>query len=286
MLEHFQTDDGIRIGYYVDDFSDPWKSTTTLLLLHAAMGHSKRFYAMVPPLARHYRVIRMDLRGHGESQVSSAESPLTMPRLVQDVRGLMDHLGLARVHVVGNSAGGYVGQNLAMASPDRVQSLMLFGSTPGLKRSQAASWLPRVAKEGLRNFLADTIADRFPLDRTDPGLVHWFLDEAAKNDTAYIARFIGLMTTLDWSDELHRIVCPTLVVIPGAETVGSTANYDVMRERIPDVKLLSYEGLPHNICDIDPNRCAADVLAFLRERFGVAAGQTHEMRVLPTTWRI
>jgi 3-oxoadipate enol-lactonase len=43
-------------------------------------------------------------------------------------------------------------------------------------------------------------------------------------------------------------------------------NYEVMRERIPDVRVLSYAGMPHNICDADPTRCAADILAFLRER--------------------
>jgi pimeloyl-ACP methyl ester carboxylesterase len=234
-------------------------------MLHSAMGHSRRFYAMVPPLARQFRVIRMDLRGHGGSQVPPDDPPLTMSRLVQDVVELMDHIGCQRAHFVGNSAGGYLAQQLAMQSPDRVLSLCLFGSTPGLKRSDAASWLPRVAKEGLRNFLADTIAHRFPMEKTDPGLIEWFLDEAAKNSSSYIARFIGLMTTLDWSDELHRIKCPTLVVMPGAETVGSVRNYDVMRDRIPDVRMLSYQGLPHNICDSVPDRCAADVLTFLKE---------------------
>ncbi len=106
-------------------------------------------------------------------------------------------------------------------SPERVRSLMLFGSTPGLKHSQAHTWLPRVAKEGLRNFLAATIEDRFPHGH-DPEHIEWFLDEAAKNDTAYIGRFVGLMTTLWWADELPRIKCPTLLVMPGAETVGGT----------------------------------------------------------------
>jgi pimeloyl-ACP methyl ester carboxylesterase len=101
-----------------------------------------------------------------------------MDRLVQDVRDLLDHLGCHTAHIVGNSAGGYLAQNLAMKSPEKVRSLMLFGSTPGLKNSQAATWLPRVAKEGLRAFLADTISDRFPVGKVPDGLVTWFLDEA------------------------------------------------------------------------------------------------------------
>jgi 3-oxoadipate enol-lactonase len=267
-VPHFIASDGLRIAYVVDDFTDPWTQPATLLLLHAAMGHSGRFYAWVPRLSRHYRVVRMDLRGHGASQVPPAEPPLAMARLVADTTELLDHLGCPRAHIVGNSAGGYVAQNLAMTTPQRVQSLMLFGSTPGLRHSQAATWLPRVAKEGLRKFLADTISDRFPVERTDPRHIEWFLDEAAKNDTAFIGRFVGLMTTLDWADRLHEIKCPTLVVYPGAETVGSTRAYDAMRERIPDVEILSYEGMPHNICDSLPDRCVDDVLAFLRRRFG------------------
>src|SRR5271166_5815738 len=182
MHKDFLASDGIRIAYTIDDFTDPWRPATTLLLLHAAMGSSKRWYAAVPALCRYYRVVRMDLRGHGESQVPPANSPLNMDRLVQDVRELLDHLHCGAVHIVGNSAGGYVAQNLAMQSPELVRSLMLFGSTPGLKNSQAREWLPRVAKEGLRNFLAATIEDRFPSGH-DPAHIAWFLDEAAKNDT-------------------------------------------------------------------------------------------------------
>ena len=262
----FDASDGNRLSYYVDDFTDPWIKPSVLLLLHAAMGHSKRWYALVPALCRQYRVVRLDLRGHGDSQVPSADAPLTMDRLVQDVRELLDHLNTGPVHIVGNSAGGYVAQNLAMQSPERVRSLVLFGSTPGLKESQAHTWLPRVAKEGLRNFLAATIEDRFPPGH-DPRHVKWFLDEAGKNDTAYVGRFVGLMTTLWWMDELHRIQCPTLIVAPGAETVGHLGNYEKMRERIPKAELVTYEGLPHNICDIVPERCAADILAFLRKHF-------------------
>ena len=93
MQHSFLASDGSRIAYTIDDFTDPWRPPETLLLLHAAMGSSRRWYAAVPPLARHYRVVRMDLRGHGESQVPPPEPPLTMDRLVQDVRIPGDRLG-------------------------------------------------------------------------------------------------------------------------------------------------------------------------------------------------
>ena len=268
-MDSITASDGVRLSYCIDDFTDPWKEAPVLLLLHAAMGSARRYYAWVPPLSRHYRVVRMDLRGHGNSQVPPADREFALDRLVGDVVELMDHLGCASAHIVGNSAGGYLGQQLAMNHGERVRSLMLFGSTPGLKNSQAPSWIPQIERKGLRTFLAETIADRLPLDQVDPGLVDWFLDEAAKNDPAYIGKFVLLMARYDWSDQLGRITCPTLVVVPGAETIGSTANYAPFRRQMKDVEMRVYEGAPHNICDAFPDRCAGDVLDFLGRRFGL-----------------
>jgi 3-oxoadipate enol-lactonase len=268
-MADFAASDGVGLAYRIDDFTDPWKAAPSLLLLHAAMGSARRYYAWVPALSRHYRVVRMDLRGHGGSEIPPADRPLTLERLVADVVGLMDHLGLADTHIVGNSAGGYLGQRMAMNHAERVRSLMLFASTPGLKNSQARSWLPQIAAKGLRGFLAETIAERLPIAEVDAGLVDWFLDEAAKNDPAYIAKFVSLMASYDWSDEVDRIRCPTLVVLPGAEPIGSTANYEPFRRFVPDVEMRVYDDAPHNICDAFPDRCAADVLDFLARRFGL-----------------
>ena len=268
-MESFTASDGAQLAYHIGDFTDPWKPSPTLLLLHAAMGSAKRYFAWVPPLARHYRVVRMDLRGHGGSPVPSPDRPLTLERLAGDVAELMDHLSCPSAHIVGNSAGGYLAQQLAMKHSARVRSLMLFGSTPGLKNSQAPTWIPRIQAKGLRAFLAETIAERLPLDQVDPGLVEWFLDEAAKNDPAYIAKFVLLMASYDWSEEVGRIQCPTLVVVPGAEPIGSTANYEPFRRLVPDVETRVYDGAPHNICDAFPDRCTADVLDFLTRRFGL-----------------
>jgi pimeloyl-ACP methyl ester carboxylesterase len=263
-MHSFRTSDGLALAYDVDDFTNPSQKAPTALLLHAAMGSGRRYFGWVPHLCREYRVVRLDLRGHGRSEVPPPDRELTLERLVLDVAELLDHLGLDRAHVVGNSAGGYLGQQLAMTRPERVRTLCLFGSTPGLKNSQAPSWIPQIQAKGLRGFLAETIRDRLPAD-ADPGLVEWFLDEAAKNDPAYIGKFVLLMASYDWSSEVGRIACPTLVVIPGAETVGSIANYEPFRG-LRDVEFKIYDGMPHNICDAVPDRCALDVRDFLRRK--------------------
>src|ERR1700721_696809 len=116
-MPSFTTSGGIQNAYYVEDSTKPWRTPGTVLLLHAAMGSAKRYFAWVPRLSAHYRVLRMDMRGHGASQVPSPALPLTMDRLVRDVVELLDHAGCDRAHVAGTSAGGYIGQNLAMAHP-------------------------------------------------------------------------------------------------------------------------------------------------------------------------
>ena len=52
-METFKASDGVQLAYYVDNFTEPWKSAPILLLLHAAMGSARRYYAWVPPLSRY-----------------------------------------------------------------------------------------------------------------------------------------------------------------------------------------------------------------------------------------
>lgn len=263
----FKTSDGIEIAYYIDAFTDPWQPAEPLLMLHSGMGSARRFYSMVPGLARRYRVIRVDTRGHGASQVPPDTLALNKERLTQDVLELLDHLELDQAHVVGNSAGGFVAQQLAIHHPQRLKSLILFSSTAGFKGEQGKEWLRQAAKRGMRPFFAETISDRFPVGQVEPGMIEWFLDEICKNDLNYIARYVGYWTDTDFMDEVHRIKCPTLVVVPGDEPIGDSALYEEMKKRIPDCELIYYEKARHNICDYLPERCVADVLKFLEQHF-------------------
>lgn len=262
MTEFFTSRDGMKIAYLVDDFTDPWKKPDTLLLLHAAMGNAQRWFRWVPPLARRFRVVRMELRGHGASQAPKPGQDFSLAQLVGDALELLDRLGVASAHVVGNSAGGYVSQQLAIHHGARVKTLALYGSTPGLKNSHALTWLPLVKERGLRKFLADTIHERFD-STADPKLVEWFLDQAGGNDPAFIGRFVTHMTTHDFMDDTAKIKCPTLIVAAGKEQIGHASAYGDMHKRIAGSQLKLYDTAGHNICDGYPDKCVEDLLAFL-----------------------
>jgi len=262
-VQHSFEREGLKLNFFVDDFTDSWANAPVIFMLHGAMANAQRFRPWVPALCRDYRVVRMDMRGHGQSEVPAQSQTLNMSTLVDDVIALLDHLGVEATHFVGNSAGGYVGQHLAMQHPSRIKTLALFGSAPGLRNSQALTWLPMVEKFGLRQFLANTIDDRFPPHLHGTPQAEEFLDALGRNDIPFIARFIEYMATQEWGDQLHKIQCPTLVVVPGAGRIGAADVYQPMRTNLRQGDLLVYEGERHSICEYLADRCVADLRSFL-----------------------
>jgi len=238
-----------------------------LILLHSAMSSSRRLYAMVPHLARKYRVVRMDLRGHGDSAVPRADQPLTLARLTQDLLELLDHLKVDAAHLLGVSGGGYVAQQVAIHHPARALSILLFASRPGFKDSKGATWIPEMERIGLRAFIEKTLEERLPVHELDAAQIEWFLDEIARNDEAFVKRFVLYMTTQYWMDDVARITCPTLLVAPAGDAIGNAGAYSQMQKLIKGSELVTYDAANHNICDYLPDRCARDALAFLQRKF-------------------
>ena len=96
-----------------------------LVLSHAAFLDSRMFDAVWEPLAKHFRVIRYDMRGFGQS------SPVTGPLCRrEDLDRLIKHLDVKEAHLVGCSNGGQISLDLALEQPQRFKSLTLVGSTP------------------------------------------------------------------------------------------------------------------------------------------------------------
>src|SRR5690606_10765340 len=123
-------------------------------------------------------------------------------------------------------------------------------------------WDHGLVKEGVRDFMRRTIAQRFHVDQVEPGFIDWFIEDAARNNPLYLARFVRMMTTFDFSDRLGEIPFPVLFVVPSGDPVHSMSNYEVLK-RVPDHRFKVYENMPHNITDAVPDRCVEDLLEFL-----------------------
>lgn len=263
-MAKFSASDGLRLSYFVDDYTDPWRKSDTLVMLHAAMGSARRFYAWVPHLARDFRVVRLELRGHGESEIPGPDQ-LTFERLTRDVTELLDELGVERAHLMGSSAGAFVSQSVAANYPQRIQTLACFAATPGMKKGTQdyGSWVARIGAKGVAAFLRETIADRINVAQVESGFVDWFVTESARAPVEVLARFVPMMAAMDLSPELPKIRCPTLVVVPGGDPIHGVEEYRVLERLIPDCEFIVYDGMPHNITDAVPDRCAQELRRFL-----------------------
>jgi pimeloyl-ACP methyl ester carboxylesterase len=267
-MRELTASDGLKLSYTEDDYSDPWRAQETLILIHAGLGSSRRLYAWVPTLARHFRVVRPDMRGHGQTEVPGPDQ-LSLSRLARDVVELADQLGCGQFHVAGSSAGAIVAMQTALDYPERVKTLANFASTPGLKPSNIDmnNWVANIRAKGIRGFLEETIDDRFP-GAQDRAFLRWFIDESAKTNADAFCRFGPMMKEADLTGRLREIKCPMLNVVPGHDPLGSPAQYEVYREHVPHCEFIVYEGLPHNITDAVPERCAEELLRFLLKHRG------------------
>ena len=117
------TSNGVKIHYVVKGQGEP------VILVHGLYSSAKMNWEMpgtLTELAKHYQVIALDNRGHGQSDKPEADDQYGV-QMVEDVVRLMDHLHLAKAHVVGYSLGGMITLKLLTVHPERVSSAILGG---------------------------------------------------------------------------------------------------------------------------------------------------------------
>jgi 3-oxoadipate enol-lactonase len=130
------------------------------LILSNSLGTDHRMWdGQIEALAQHFRVIRYDSRGHGQTEV--APGPYTIEALADDVVGLMDELHVGRATFCGLSLGGMVGQWLAVHAPNRVGRVVLCNTAA--KIGPPEMWNARIAtveKDGMKA-IADAVVARW-----------------------------------------------------------------------------------------------------------------------------
>jgi pimeloyl-ACP methyl ester carboxylesterase len=127
--------DGIKLWYAVFGASHP----DTVLLLHGGLANSDYWGKLVPALARTYRVLVIDSRGHGRS--SRNATPIGYELMAQDALALLDTLHIQRAAVVGWSDGAITGLKIAIHHPERLTGLFAFAANSdpsGVKDVQAS----------------------------------------------------------------------------------------------------------------------------------------------------
>ncbi|MCX8556379.1 MULTISPECIES: alpha/beta fold hydrolase [Mycobacteriaceae] len=123
--------DGARVAYQTWGRRRPGASCGDVLLVHGSLQSSKVWskHGYVAQLAQRYRVITIDVRGHGRSDKPEHPAGYDIQASVRDVCALLDHLEIAQTHFLGYSLGGRIGLTMAAAAPERLASLVVAGSS-------------------------------------------------------------------------------------------------------------------------------------------------------------
>lgn len=113
-----------------------------LCFVHGLGAAMDQFRPQADYFARDYRVLRLSLRGHGDSSAPAQPTPedYTPRALAQDIQALLNHLGIESLHYVGNSLGGLVGYELLKLGQPHLLSLTTFGTTAELHSPRVVYW--------------------------------------------------------------------------------------------------------------------------------------------------
>jgi 3-oxoadipate enol-lactonase len=221
-------------------------------------------------LRRHFRLVLVDNRGSGRSDLPAASFGVT--DMAADAVAVLDDAGVSRAHVLGVSLGGMVAQELAIDHPERVGALVLVSTTPGwpFAYPMPVASVRLIATAGgmtrevaLRRYVENALSARSIKDR--PELVGRLVGLQRSRPAAPGARHAQAAAGARYAGRLRqtRIRAHTLVLQGAADTVVDPRNGRLLADRIPGSQLVVFPELGHLLCWEDPAGFAAAVTSFL-----------------------
>jgi pimeloyl-ACP methyl ester carboxylesterase len=217
---------------------------------------NRSFFHAQRPLADSFRLIAVDLRGHGDSG-GSAEAP-TIRRLADDVAELSAHLGLEDAIGLGWSLGASVLWHLLTGPAGRrFSAAIVVDMTPRVMNDDAWSLglssevceaRARAIDEDFPGFAASAGPAIFaqPLDDERRELAAWAADEFARNDPAVTASLWSSLVDEDARHLLGRIRQPTLVVHGANSHLYGSDTADHLVAALPDAEAVQFESSGHS----------------------------------------
>lgn len=189
---------GIQLYYEIHGTGKP------LVMLHGGFGSFDMFSALAPMLAQNHQVIGVDLYGHGHTALT--DRPFTFEYLAGDIAGLIEHLGLEKVDLLGFSLGGAVALQTAIRYPERINKLVLISTT--FKR---AGWHPEM-QAGMTAFSPEFFMNT--------PLYEGYVRIAPKpEDFPRLVATLkeGMSQDYDWTELVSALKPPTLIIAGDAD---------------------------------------------------------------------
>lgn len=254
------------IHHVLDDFTEPWsRAPAEVVLLHPGLGGNGELYRQwVPVLADRYRVLRVDNRAQGRTPRPDGYQ-FSLDNFVSDVMSVLDHHGIERVHWVGASGGGIVGQHAAISRPERIASLTLIATTPRFRghEDDFEEWLAPLDRGDVAGFMKGDLEHRFGTEH--PERTDWIVNQIARTSGTVAAELHRWVKTVDLVPHLRRISCPALVIAAELDPLTDLYDAQLLTREIPNARLELVRDLPHNIAYTHPRLVAGIVRRFLDE---------------------
>ena len=267
-MPNFKPSADLDMHYAVDDFTDPWATPETVLMLHGNAESGLAWWRWVPKVAQHYRVVRPDMRGFGQSSPMPRDFPWTLDRLVEDFCLLMDHLGIDRFHLLGAKIGGTVARAFAARRPERVKTLTVVGTPPPF-REEAVKNVDSVIKmfedHGVEYWARQNMANRLGSYFPPEGFEFW-VKYMARTAVSTQLGFMPTIAIADIRPDIPKIKCPTLVVTTEDSGLGSVDAMRAWQEQIAASELVVFPGNSYHVAATHADQAADAMLDFLKRR--------------------
>jgi (E)-2-((N-methylformamido)methylene)succinate hydrolase len=239
-----------------------------VMLIHGVGADGMSWNQIAAALSLEFRVVRLDLRGHGRS--GNIDGPLTLDDFVWDVMDVLDACAVPTAHIVGFSLGGMIAQALALQHAHRVRRLVLLSAVAGRtaeERERVQARLGILREQGIAA-ITGAAQDRWftpGFIARNPELVQRRMRQLQENHAPSYAAAYTVFSTGDLGERLHAIRAPTLIAT-GEHDVGSnTRMARFMHTQIPGSQLTILPNLRHSILVEAPELVARLVRDYLRE---------------------
>ncbi|MGD8226791.1 MAG: 3-oxoadipate enol-lactonase [Desulfobacteraceae bacterium] len=235
---------GIKMNYELSG-----KMGAPHVMLSHSLGSSLVMWdPQLAVLEPHYQVLRYDTRGHGGSDAPSGAYTLEM--LGRDALGLIDALGIDKLHFIGLSMGGMIGQYLALNHANRLESLVLCDTAAILPKEAQPIWKQRIQlarEKGLEALVDETLERWFTpsfLAQSPPEVQSIHQQFLATPMTGYMGCSEAIRG-LNYLERLSEIKIPTLIMV-GEEDPGTpVAAAEAMHQRIAGSTLVVLPSAAH-----------------------------------------
>ncbi len=269
-MPYLQVSDHIRVHYELDDFTDPWRAAPVLVLQHGN-GRSARFWnRWVPYLARHYRIVRPDMRGLGLSQGDlDLTTDITPEQLVADLEKIIADVGGGPVHFCGESMGGILGIILAARRPELVRSLTLVATPVFIEQNMKAKYslghgsrTEAMEKMGIRAWVAETTRGTRLPETEEPELFNWYVEEFSKGSPEVQVAMSRVVNEANVAALLSHVKAPTLGLYPTSGQITSADQERLLLEGLPGMQMFHLPTAYHMVQLLFPKTCTTKLLEF------------------------